>query len=194
MARAKSEPIAPGECVLHFVGGCGCIHAVTRKTKGRVYFRASCREGLSEQAWVSRASYEAGTLRPAGYTGEFYRLGSEAHERIVREQRAKRTWFDHIMDNAFAAFSEGASQRRPNVFEAVFGSVRDAVMQQPVDPQLARAVQVLQLPWPCTAAQLRACWRKAAFATHPDRGGSAAAFAAARDSYERCARALGVKP
>lgn len=42
-----------------------------------------------------------------------------------------------------------------------------------------------------TPEELRTAWRAAALRTHPDRGGSAAAFKTAREAYERLLRLVG---
>lgn len=54
------------------------------------------------------------------------------------------------------------------------------------------AAELLGLRWPCTAAELKAAWRRVAKATHPDQGGTAEGFRAAKAAHDSLAAALGV--
>ena len=58
-------------------------------------------------------------------------------------------------------------------------------------PDLAQALDVLGLTcWPCTAAEVRAAYRRLARERHPDTGGTHEAFLALREAYERVRRGL----
>jgi hypothetical protein len=49
---------------------------------------------------------------------------------------------------------------------------------------LAHPLQVLELGWPCRVDEVKAAFRARAKQTHPDCGGTAAAFRTVREAYE----------
>jgi hypothetical protein len=84
-------------------------------------------------------------------------------------------------------FSSRSAQPRPTA-----GRTRQA---RPRDPHAGLAASLAALglsAMPKTEKELKAAWRAAAKRTHPDRGGSEAAFKAAKAAYERVAAAMGV--
>ena len=54
------------------------------------------------------------------------------------------------------------------------------------------AAATLGVRWPCTPADLKSAFRRAALRTHPDQGGTAEAFRAAKAAHDEIAKALGL--
>lgn len=55
-------------------------------------------------------------------------------------------------------------------------------------PPFAR---VLDIPWPTSKDEIRLAYRRRALETHPDRGGSAAAFREVQSAFEEASRLVG---
>jgi hypothetical protein len=54
-------------------------------------------------------------------------------------------------------------------------------------PAVIAALEVLGLRWPCSAAEVKAAYRRLSRQTHPDVGGSAEGFRRVNEAYERVA-------
>jgi hypothetical protein len=94
------------------------------------------------------------------------------------------------------AYDKGRRQRQeqpipplPESFSSAWTFVfRGTPLRQPepnLPPQgISRSVRLLNLPWPFTIEQLKKAYHAKAMETHPDRGGSAAAFNSINKAYE----------
>lgn len=80
--------------------------------------------------------------------------------------------------NAWRVFD---GRKRRDWGEAIFG-------ERPAGPS---AASVLGVKWPCSRADVLAAYKRKAFETHPDRGGTDAAFIAAGRARDELLRAIG---
>lgn len=185
---ARREKPAEGESVVHLTRDMReCVHNVLYKTRTRVFFVRSCagEPATSEPLWISREEYEEGAAYATDDDDlfrEFYRTGSEKHENARRRQQTIFA-YGSFMASVFGGLLDG-------VFGAQ-GKAPDAFHHG--DPKVREAAQALGLAIPYTEQQLKDAWRKKALETHPDRGGTAQAFAHAKEHYKVCAAALGLK-
>lgn len=62
---------------------------------------------------------------------------------------------------------------------------------QKAQAEAPAAASVLGLAWPCTVVEFKAAWRRAVKTAHPDQGGTAEAFRAAKAAHDTLAAALG---
>lgn len=82
--------------------------------------------------------------------------------------------------------------RKLSDFDAAFArmaatqAVIDSILSARSQPaRVPEPFRVLGAPYPCTAGQLRAHWRRAIFANHPDRGGDVTNFIRLKNAYEQ---------
>jgi len=68
---------------------------------------------------------------------------------------------------------------------------RDPPRHRPPAPGPRAWLQVLELSWPCEAADVRRAYRRLALQRHPDRGGTAAAFHALTEARDAALRDIG---
>ena len=61
-------------------------------------------------------------------------------------------------------------------------------------PGTPEPFRVLGAPYPCTAEQLRARWRRLVFQYHPDRGGNLKQFIELKATYEEAVAILVGRP
>lgn len=194
--RGERGARVEGEFVVHFDPTTGepCEHRVTTKTSTQVRFIGACGGTTGKTCVVDRAAYDApdGSMHAASPWVEFYRVGStiEAAKRAQARQRSQSNdahrRASQSTDDASRWFAE---------FCRAFGA-NAAGPRVPVspswDPVVHEAAGELGLQPSFTKADLRAAWKLAAFAHHPDRpNGNAQRFIRVRNAYEVCSRAIG---
>ncbi len=106
------------------------------------------------------------------------------------ETRAKleRAREEALFDRAFEIFLHGPGWRdRPRTLQERLEWLAGGASAGR-EPEAAK---VLGLAWPCTEAQLKAAWRRVVKTAHPDQGGTAEAFRAAKVAHETLTAALG---
>jgi hypothetical protein len=95
-----------------------------------------------------------------------------------REEEAAARW-DEIRSQ-WERIRSQARQRQ----EAPRPAFAPAVAMPVAPPAAPACIDLLGLPWPCTADEVKAAYRRRALQLHPDRGGSEAEFIALRNAYE----------
>lgn len=123
-------------------------------------------------------------------------FGVGIRECCLADRGAREAWWrriDESLDELLAFMEAEAVEPHLDRIEAQLGRV------VPPPPGRARrkrrcsaagedrsAFGILGIAWPCTEADLRAAWKRAAFERHPDRGGTHADFVALQRAYEEC--------
>lgn len=136
---------------------------------------------------------EAARARLAAYL-KTKRRGEMPHEWWLRTEPPpgydrKRAARERDADAALFAEAFGRLHHGVN-WRAQRGSWKERLEAFQAQGEAPVAARVLGLPWPCSAAELKAAWRRAALASHPDRGGTDEAFRTAKEAHETLAAAL----
>lgn len=145
------------------------LHVVDCMTLDEVR-RVTELEALADRSLAELvAGYRARSERP-------FRKGDRELVRIAGIERA----IDHVWRDAFIRKHGGGG----TIFERLERLHRS-------DSAAAEHFAVLGIPATTDVTAIRSAWKKRALATHPDRGGDAAAFRAARAAYDAAIRAAG---
>jgi hypothetical protein len=157
---------------------------------------AGCFGALADVAFAVRLSDARARLDAWQRTK---RRSEQAREWWLRVEPPPASWFgaraklerahaEARFDRALDVFLDGPGWRdRPRTLQERL----EALVGGADDHRAPEAARSLGLRWPCTAAELKAAWRRVAKVAHPDRGGSAEAFRAAKAAHDQLARALG---
>ena len=198
-AEAKAKQVAGPEARQ------GPVSWAERRHRLRVHEARKLRPAKSSGAQVRQYVFEA---RTSDYDGHTYALAypilkwtkkrvfvsphgflaekvGTADERILRHGPDDKMF---ILDRAELE-SEGRADVRCWWQGPFYLRLEDALNPSPRRPvmplcDVIEALAVLGLAWPCSEREFRAAYRKLSKRTHPDCGGSAAAFVKINDAYE----------
>lgn len=131
------------------------------------------------------------------------RRGELPREWWLRVAPPPQSWFgvraklerareEALFDRAMEIFLHGPDWRdRPRTLQERLEAMMGGAEAGRALAGAPAAAAALGLGWPCTAAELKAAWRRFAKAAHPDQGGTVEAFRAGKAAHETLARALG---
>lgn len=123
-------------------------------------------------------------------------FGAGIRECCLGDRGAREAWWrriDESLDDLVAFKESEALEPHLDRIEAQLGKVvpppsgRARRTPRNSGPSRDRSsFAILGLVWPCSEAEIRAAWKRAAFERHPDRGGTHADFVALQRAYEEC--------
>ncbi len=123
-------------------------------------------------------------------------FGVGIRECCLGDRGAREAWWrriDESLDELVAFVEAEALEPHLDRIEAQLGKVVPPPhgragwrRRSSASPCGRSAFAILGLAWPCSEADIRAAWKRAAFERHPDRGGTHADFVALQRAYEEC--------